>query len=142
MIAKKLEVVLTQTAADTTTTVSRETGVVSELFNAVVPAYIRIEAGQTAIRTGVEPYSVKFTLSGAQSGIALVWGIVVRAGGCSVLTTKEWERPLIFPIMFDEEINFTVESVGTGLAVTGKFVIYYELQTFTELEMVQTIAGY
>ena len=139
---RKMELVVPQSAADVSTVAYKETGAYVKDFTAIVPAYIEVQAGQVSMLAGLEPASYKFTISGEDSGIALMWGFIVKVGGALVPTTERWYRPAIHPVMFDERMVCTVASTGSGQINTGKFIMYYEIQKYTELEMVQIMAGY
>lgn len=147
MQSKSMSGSLSQTITDGLVQVTRATGARQSEFEAITPAYIRLEFdADTVITAGAGGY-IRATFGGLQSGIKLVFTQVflgMATDGAVVDPVREWYRPLEFPVMFDEDFLITLDTEGFAPAslATVNYTMYYSIDNYTELEMVQTISGY
>lgn len=142
---KRISGTLTQSAADTSTSVVRRTGALQSKFEGVLPKYVRLEFDASVMRTVTVAASWDLTvrLFGVSSSVQLTWSYAHMATSSAIIDcVKEWYVPLVFPPLFDEEFELQIVSNGTAIATTVRYVMYYEIHSFTELEMVQWIESY
>lgn len=134
-----------QLAVDTDITVLRSTGARREEFEAVIPAYIRLEQDPLYAQAYdiVGPWSFEVTFGGESSGIALKWQVVKTDTGAVLFDTNlEWYVPEFFPPMFDENFKVSVRSTDLGQVLICDYIMYYTVKKYSEMEMVQTLESY
>lgn len=136
---------LSQTAVDTDIADARFTGARQDQFQAITPAYIRLEQDPLlAVNYDlVGPWAFEVVFGGKQSGIALKWQVVKSDTGAVLFDTNlEWYLPEFFPPMFDEEMEVKIRSIGLAQVLVVDYIMYYNIKTYSELEMVQALESY
>jgi hypothetical protein len=143
---------VTQPVADALIVETRTTGARQELFQGIFPAYMRLAFPQSTLVelcSTIRPdrFIVDIQLRGKQSGIVLIWrfgGFTSGAGTFSGIIdgVLEWYVPEFFPIMFDEEMEISLDSTVSGCVLTVDYTMYYAIIQSDELTMVKTIADY
>lgn len=134
-----------QTVVDADITEVRATGARQDKFQAIIPAYIRLEQNPLWVVNNdlVGPWAFEAAFGGKSSGIALKWQVVKTDTGGGILDTNlEWYVPPFFPPMFDEEMEIKLRSTGLGQVLVVEYIMYYTIKTFTEMEMVQALESY
>jgi len=142
---KTLKGMITSLAADSMIDEVRETGARHDEFQAILPAYIRLWLNPNLVEISADPAVYMLSMAGEQSGIKLQWEFATHGGvgtGILIDTVKEWYKPDAFPPMFDEQMRIRLETLGTGQSHQLNYVMYYTIRKYSELEMVQVIAGY
>jgi len=141
---------LSQTVADGIVTEVRTTGARQDLFQGILPVYMRLALTYVCmveLCITIKPmnYVVDVLFRGVQSGIVLTWrfGMNGNATGSAMVDgVLEWYIPDIFPNLFDEEWELVVDSTGTGCMLSVDYTMYYSIIQSDEMEMVKTIADY
>lgn len=134
-----------QTAVNTDITILRSTGAIRGEFEAVIPAYIRLEQDPIYAQAYdvVGPWSFEVVFGGESSGIALKWQIVKADTGAVLFDTNlEWYVPESFPPMFDENFRLSIRSADLGQVLSCDYIMYYTIKKYSEMEMVQTLESY
>lgn len=134
-----------QLIVNTDITARRSTGARQSEFEAVIPAYIRLEQDPLYVQANdlVGPWSFEVVFGGVSSGIALKWQVVKTDTGGAILDTNlEWYVPDFFPPMFDEEFSISIRSADLGQVLVCDYIMYYVIKKYTEMEMVQTLESY
>lgn len=139
---RKLEGLLIQTAADTSTTLLRETGANDDDFEAVELVYIRSVVSQATMKLWAPPCEFVAGVSGKLSMVGQRIVLVASAISSPTDCVFEWYPPPGTELMFDEFFEIQVDSVGTGQANAIYYEIYYNIVKSTEMELVKAKAGY
>lgn len=134
-----------QVAVDITVSETRSTGARQSEFEAILPAYIRLEQDPIYVQGFdlVGSWSFDIVFGGVSSGVALKWQVVkTDTGGVILDTNLEWYVPEFFPPLFDEEFKITVRSSDLGQVLVCDYIMYYAIKKYSELEMVQALETY
>jgi len=137
---RKLEGRLSQSAADTSTTVIHNTGARQDKFEGIFPAYIRLRLDAPALIASIVGSWITASMGGVTSNIELFQSVIWYGGTYD--PDREWYPPAIFIPLFDEQFYVKIESAGTAAIQSVDYVMYYDVKTYSELEMIQTIEGY
>lgn len=145
MAYKTIKGRLQQIVVDGDISANRSTGARQSEFEAITPAYIRLEQDPlyAASFSVAGPWAFEVVFGGVSSGIALKWQVTKTDTGAAIFDTNlEWSVPGYFPPLFDEDFNISLRSIGLGQVLICDYIMYYTVKKYTELEMVQTLEGY
>lgn len=133
---KKLAGILIQTGVDATTAMTVPTGTQDDQFTAIRPRYARLVLSYATARLWVAGASMLVAMGGIESGIGLIWSEAMPALGPMGLVL-DWVPPPGFPDLYEEELEVSITTLGTGQANGVAFELWYDLVQGNEMELVQ-----
>ena len=143
----RLTGLLTQPGVDTTITELIRTGASVKSNIGLQLAYFRFGLLNLAQwNTGLNEITMNFSVDTPTAGYSGMWSIAVTDQAVPIAMNiepvYEWYAPLGYPLILDDYVRLSLETIGTAVSNIGFYLFEYNLVQVTPPEAAKILAGY